>query len=60
MYAIKQAVIAKEHVGTELDTAIFFMDMRTHRKDFEKYYERVKTQGARLIRSRGAHHRSPG
>ena len=39
MYAIKQAVIAKEHCKTfTLDTTIFFMDMRTHGKDFEKYY----------------------
>ena len=52
MYALKQALIAKDHVGPELDTAIFYMDMRTPRKDFEKYYERVKSQGARLIRSR--------
>jgi len=30
MYAIKEAVIAKEHAGNDLDCAIFFMDMRTH------------------------------
>lgn len=52
MTALKQAVIAREHVGPDLDMAIFFMDMRTPRKDFEKYYHRVKNQGARLIRSR--------
>jgi len=54
MYAIKQAVIAKEHArGYELDCAIFFMDMRTHGKDFEKYYWRAEQeQGVRFIRSR--------
>jgi len=52
MYAIKEAVIAREHMGGELDTAIFFMDMRTHGKDFEKYYERAKSEGVRFIRSR--------
>ncbi len=53
MYAIKQAVIAKEHVGKDLDTAIFFMDMRTHGKDFERYYEKAeKEHGVRFIRSR--------
>jgi heterodisulfide reductase subunit A-like polyferredoxin len=53
MYAIKEAVIAKEHSGGNLDTAIFFMDMRTHGKDFEKYYNRAKDQhGVRFIRSR--------
>jgi heterodisulfide reductase subunit A len=52
MYALKQAMIAKEHVGPELDTAIFFIDMRTFGTDFEKYLQRAKDQGVRLIRSR--------
>ena len=51
--AIKEAVIAKEHSIEPLDTAIFFMDLRTHGKDFERYYERAKeVQGVRFIRSR--------
>ncbi|MFW6217221.1 MAG: FAD-dependent oxidoreductase, partial [Desulfohalobiaceae bacterium] len=53
MYAIKEAVIAKEHSNQELDTAIFYMDLRTYGKDFEKYYERARDQeGVRFIRSR--------
>jgi heterodisulfide reductase subunit A-like polyferredoxin len=53
MYAIKEAVIAKEHSGGKLDASIFFMDMRTHGKDFEKYYNRAKEEhGVRFIRSR--------
>jgi heterodisulfide reductase subunit A-like polyferredoxin len=53
MYAIKEAVIAKEHAGNDLDCAVFFMDMRTHGKDFEKYYNAAKDQhGVRFIRSR--------
>ncbi len=53
MYAIKEAVIAKEHSKGELDTAIFFMDMRTYGKDFEKYYTRAEEEsGVRFIRSR--------
>ncbi len=52
MYAVKEAVIAKEHAG-KLDTAIFFMDMRTYGKDFESYYDRARDeQGVRFIRSR--------
>ena len=39
MYAIKEAEIAKEHAGGDLDCSIFFMDMRTHGKEFEKYYK---------------------
>jgi heterodisulfide reductase subunit A len=52
MAALKQAVIAREHIGEHLDMALFYMDIRTPRKDFEKYMVRIKDQGARLIRSR--------
>jgi heterodisulfide reductase subunit A len=52
MAALKQAIIAREHIGPDLDMALFYMDMRTPRKDFEKYSVRIKDQGARLIRSR--------
>ena len=52
MYAIKEAVIAKEHASAELDCAIFYMDMRTYGKEYEKYYERAKKEGVRFIRSR--------
>lgn len=53
MYAIKQAVIAKEHSSEELETVIFFMDMRTHGKDFERSYIRAeKEHGVRFVRSR--------
>ena len=53
MYAIKEAVIAKEHATGDLETSIFFMDMRTYGKDFEKYYDRAREEhGVRFIRSR--------
>ena len=52
MYAIKEAMIATEHAHGPLDTAIFFMDMRTYGKDFEKYYNRAKDSGTRFIRCR--------
>ncbi|RJR48109.1 MAG: CoB--CoM heterodisulfide reductase iron-sulfur subunit A family protein [Desulfobacteraceae bacterium] len=53
MYAIKEAVIAKEHAGSGLDCAVFYMDMRTHGKEFERYYEDAKGKhGVRFIRSR--------
>jgi heterodisulfide reductase subunit A-like polyferredoxin len=53
MYANKQAVIAKEHSDTELDTAIFFMDMRTFGKEFDIYANRAREDhGVRHIRSR--------
>jgi heterodisulfide reductase subunit A len=53
MYAIKEAVIAKEHAGKDLDCAIFFMDMRTHGKEFERFYATAKDKhGIRFIRCR--------
>jgi heterodisulfide reductase subunit A len=53
MYAIKEAVIAKEHAGDDLDCAIFFMDMRTHGKEFERFYDKAREkQGVRFLRSR--------
>ena len=53
MYAIKEAVIAKEHAGNDLDCAIFYIDMRTHGKDFEAYYNDAKEKhGVRFIRCR--------
>ena len=52
MYAIKEAVIAKEHAGDDLECAIFYMDMRTHGKDFERFYNNAKDKGVRFERSR--------
>jgi heterodisulfide reductase subunit A len=53
MYAIKEAVIAKEHAGDDLDCAIFYMDIRTHGKDFERFYDNAREkQGVRFLQSR--------
>jgi heterodisulfide reductase subunit A-like polyferredoxin len=53
MYAIKDAMIAKEHMKDNLDTAIFFMDIRTYGKEYEEYYNRAKDEhGVRFVRSR--------
>jgi heterodisulfide reductase subunit A len=52
-YAIKEAIVAKEHSKGPLDTAIFYIDMRTYGKDFERYYNRAKEEaGIRFIKSR--------
>jgi heterodisulfide reductase subunit A len=51
MYAIKEAVISKEH-DQEMEAAVFYMDIRTYGKDFEKYYNRAQDAGVRFIRSR--------
>ncbi|MEW6081112.1 MAG: NAD(P)-binding protein [Bacillota bacterium] len=53
MYAIKEAVIAKEHVAGNLDVSIFFMDMRAYGKDFEKYYSRAQDEHkVRFVRAK--------
>ncbi|MEF3168132.1 MAG: FAD-dependent oxidoreductase [Deltaproteobacteria bacterium] len=52
MYAIKQAVIAREHSSGGLEAGIFFMDMRTHGKEFEAYYERARHEGVAFHRAR--------
>jgi heterodisulfide reductase subunit A2 len=52
MYAIKEAVIAGEHLAAGFQGSIFYMDMRTHGKDFERYYDRAKAGGVRFICSK--------
>ncbi len=53
MYSIKEAVIAKEHSGGDLDCAVFYMDIRTHGKDFERYYDDAREKhGVRFINTR--------
>ncbi|NIS70364.1 MAG: FAD-dependent oxidoreductase [Proteobacteria bacterium] len=50
MYAIKEAVIAKEHQG-EVQPTIFYMDIRCQGKDFDLYFERAKQEyGVRFVR----------
>ena len=43
MYATKQAVIAKEH-DKDISTTIFYMDMRTFGKGFDRYVDRSKDE----------------
>jgi heterodisulfide reductase subunit A len=52
MYATKEAIIAKEHLGEDLACDIFFMDLRAFSKGFEQYYLRAKELGVRYIRCR--------
>ncbi len=52
-YAIKEAMLAKEHSREPLDTVIFYMDIRTHGKDFERYYNRGRNEsGIRFVKSK--------
>ena len=52
MYAVKQAVMAKDHSNIPLECAIFYMDMRTQGKDFDRYYENAAANGVRFVPSK--------
>jgi heterodisulfide reductase subunit A len=52
MYATKEAILAKEHVGEGLQCDIFFMDMRAFSKGFEQYFRRAEELGVKYIRCR--------
>jgi heterodisulfide reductase subunit A len=52
MYATKEAIIAKEHAGKDLECDIFFMDMRAYSKGFDEYYQQGKALGVNYIRCR--------
>ncbi len=43
MYAAKQSIIAREH-DEEVDSTVFYMELRAFGKDFDKYIERAKNE----------------
>lgn len=43
MYAIKEALLAKEKTKGKIETTIFYMDMRTFGKSFQRYREQAET-----------------
>ncbi|UCD84681.1 MAG: FAD-dependent oxidoreductase, partial [Deltaproteobacteria bacterium] len=54
-YAVKEAIVAKEHAPVEIEETIFYMDMRTYGKDFDKYRNRAEEEyGVRFVRARVA------
>lgn len=60
MFSIKEALLAKSRTGGSVDTAIFYMDMRTFGKDFQRYRDAAeKESGVRFVRSR-VHSVEPG
>ncbi len=51
MYATKEAIITREH-SPEINTTIFYIDLRAFGKDFDAYVERARDeQGVRYVRS---------
>ena len=54
MYAIKEAIVAKEH-DPECDITIFYMDIRTQGKDFDQVRVRAEEQyGIKFVRAKVA------
>jgi len=51
MYALKEALNTKDF-KEDIEATIFFMDMRTHGKDYEDYLNAAIAKDVRLIRSR--------
>jgi heterodisulfide reductase subunit A len=52
MYALKNAILLKEHYRTDVEVYIFYMDMRTHFKGYEEFYRRARELGVNFIRGR--------
>lgn len=53
MFALKEAIVTKERFQEDIETTIFYMDMRTFGKDYERYYQRARDEfGVRFIHSR--------
>jgi len=45
MYAMKEAMLAKEHESSIEDITIYYMDIRAYGKGFEDYYKRSEDDG---------------
>ena len=53
MFAIKEALLAKEKSDGRVDASIFYMDMRTFGKDFQRYRDQAEMEhGIRFHRAR--------
>jgi heterodisulfide reductase subunit A len=53
MHAIKEALLAKEKSAGEIETTLFYMDMRTFEKSFQRYRDSAeKAHGVRFLRGR--------
>ena len=51
MYATKEAIVAKEHEN-DVETTIFYIDMRAFGKGFDEFFNRAKgNYGVRYVRS---------
>jgi heterodisulfide reductase subunit A len=53
MFAVKEAVLAHRKLGSDIETTIFYMDMRTFGRDFQRYKDRAEKEfNVRFVRCR--------
>lgn len=52
MYAMKQALITAAHIPEGSRQTLFYMDIRSHGKEFELYYNYAKEHDVRFVRAR--------
>ncbi len=52
MYAMKQALVTATHLPDGGQQTLFYMDLRSHGKEFERYYEYAKENDVKFIRAR--------
>jgi heterodisulfide reductase subunit A len=53
MFALKEAIVTRERFSEDMETTLFYMDMRTSGKDYELYLTRaINDYGVRLVRCR--------
>ncbi len=50
MYATKEALIAREH-DAQIEPTIFYLDLRSYGKNFDKYVKAAREGGVRYIRT---------
>ncbi|MBA3004716.1 MAG: CoB--CoM heterodisulfide reductase iron-sulfur subunit A family protein, partial [Desulfurivibrio sp.] len=53
MYAIKEAMVAKEH-DPEVEITIYYMDMRTQGKGFDAAQKKAESMGIKFVRAKVA------
>ncbi len=52
MVALKEALLAQRKIGPDTSATIFYMDLRTFGRDYQRYRDRVEAAGVRLVRCR--------
>ena len=59
MFALKEAIVTRERFSEDMETTLFYMDMRTSGKDYELYLQRaINDYGVRLVRSPSPYRRT--